>query len=748
MEERKEALQKYGILYILTFIIVAIAGIGWYENKEVTKCPIRINEVCSNNFSIISDEAEDRYFDYIELYNKSEQDIALDGFFLSDNRDELQMKELSGLVIGGKSFLLIAATGEDNGIDRATFCLNSKGDVVYLSNADKKLVDMVKMPKLRYDQVYARAEDGDGNWQVMSATPMKTNRDGESIQNLPERYMLPPEFSVKGGFYEEEFKVSIVLNSKIKRQIWWNYPGNLYYTLDGSIPTKASFMYKEDGIVVGKGVTAIRARYIDENGLAGDIASVTYFVGQEEMSKADYVVSIMADKEDLYGEENGICAEGREYQEWVLAGSVGDAPKTNFEQKGNVWEREANVEIFMPNGTVNRAAGIKVQGGASRGGEKKRFTLVSREIYSGEYYFPISLFGGKKLHGFYFRQGFANAVYPKLVTDRAVATQEAVPASIYLNGAFYYNAYLTEKFNKDYFAQTYGVTTENVIIISDGELNERESDRKYFDELLIALDKDLSRNEAYWSVQEKMDIQSYIDFLCIQIYIGNLDIGDVKNIRMWRTRKVENTEYGDGKWRWVLYDLDDCDGDAFNLEFYGLDDMAKMNTFTIRRRYSGNSYHDSYMYMQLRKNKTFCRQFVSSFMDMVNENFSEKNVEKIFSEYGGAAEHRNGFFLKRKQYMIPYLAAEFDLQGTLEMLEIQMDSEDGGCVEVNTIKPDLSSGVWRGEYFTDYPVALRAVCKEGYQFVRWEGDIADVSETIEIMLPVGGISVKPIFKKI
>lgn len=744
-----EFLRKNMILIVLMLLLLGIAGIEVYINNGAKQSPIRINEVCSNNFSIIAD-SEGIYFDYIELYNASEQEMSLEGFFLSDNRKNLQIKDLSGLTIGPKSFLLIAAVGEmeNNSIDRAGFCLSDEGEVLYLSNKDGKIVDMAKVPRLRYDQVYARVEDGGKQWQVMSATPMGKNEEGSAVYDLPARYFSAPEFSVEGGFYESGFSVFVTLDPKIEKRIRWKYPGDLYYTLDGKTPTRDSAVYEETGIPVDKGITVLRARYIDENGLAGDIASVTYFVG-EGMPQEDYIISVIVDEDDLYDEEKGICAAGKEYLEWEAAGSAGDAPEKNYEKTGNKWEREANVELFVPEGRVNQKAGIKVQGGGSRRQAKKRFTLVSRRIYSGEYYFPVSLYGDKKLHSFYFRDGFANAVYPELVRDRAVATQEAIPASVYINGAFYYDTYLTEKFSKDYFAQTYDVSKDNVIVMSDGEFDERESDRVYFDELIVALNGDLSQEAAYRLVEEKMDIQSYIDFLCIQIYVGNTDVGDIKNVRMWRTRDPENAAYGDGRWRFVLYDLDDCDIDDQNMIFYEIDDMAKMDTFTVTRRYAGNSYHESYMFAQLQRNEEFCMRFVNSFMDLVNENFSTENVEKVFAEYGGAETYRDGFFLKRKQYIVPYLAKEFDLQGTLETLEIQMDTEnEGGYVKVNTIRPDLSSGFWQGEYFTDYPVTLTAVCEEGYQFAGWEGDMKDMSKTIEITLPTGGIRIRPVFEKI
>ncbi len=743
----KELLRKNGWLFLLPVFLLFIVFLIWHEDRDVRTCPIMINEVCSNNFSIISD-GEGNYFDYIELYNNSEQEMALDGLFLSDSLKDLQRKDLSGLTIGGKSFLLIGAVGEEmNGApDQADFRLGSGGDTLYLSNTDKKIVDSIILPKLQYNQVFARAEDGSGNWQVMSATPMKSNAEGEAISILVEESIPAPVLSVEGGFYESNFSVELELDKKTQWYINWFHAGELYYTLDGSMPTRDSCVYKGQGIPVKEGVTTLRARYIGEDGMAGAASAATYFVGQD-VYKDDYVVSLMVDKEDLYGEENGICAEGTAYREWEESGSQGDAPERNFEKHGREWEREGNVELFTPLGNINQAAGIRLQGNRARRESKKRFTVTARDIYAGDYYFPVSLYGGKRLHSFYLRPGFANAVYPDLVRDRAVATQECYPASLYLNGELYYRAYLAEKFNEDFFAQTYGVDRKNVIIMSGGTLKGKPSDQAYFDELIVALNEDLSSEQAYEAVKEKMDVQSYIDFLCISIYLSNLDVGDEKNVRLWRTREIEDSEYGDGRWRWVLYDLDDCDME--HLDFYGIENMAELNTFSVNRLYTGNAYNESFMYVQLKQNEEFRRQFVLSFMDLVNNNFSEKAVEEVLSQHGETMEHRDGFFLKRKSYIVPYLAEEFGLQGSLEKLTIQTgQGESGGYVQVNTTIPDLSSGSWQGEYFTDYPVTLTAICEEGYRFAGWSGDRTDTSETIEVTLPAGGVTVRPVFEKI
>ena len=73
-----------------------------------------------------------------------------------------------------------------------------------------------------------------------------------------------------------------------------------------------------------------------------------------------------------------------------------------------------------------------------------------------------------------------------------------------------------------------------------------------------------------------------------------------------------------------------------------------------------------------------------------------------------------------------------------------------GKIKLNTITPELTEGVWSGEYFTDFPVTLKAVPERGFRFVRWEGDLEDAdpaSEEIEVPVKEGGIGLYAVFEK-
>ena len=49
-------------------------------------------------------------------------------------------------------------------------------------------------------------------------------------------------------------------------------------------------------------------------------------------------------------------------------------------------------------------------------------------------------------------------------------------------------------------------------------------------------------------VAQMVDIDNYLEYVALEMYIGNTDLLNVKRYR--------NTQEGDGRWKWVLYDTD------------------------------------------------------------------------------------------------------------------------------------------------------------------------------------------------
>ena len=78
---------------------------------------------------------------------------------------------------------------------------------------------------------------------------------------------------------------------------------------------------------------------------------------------------------------------------------------------------------------------------------------------------------------------------------------------------------------------------------------------------------DVTNDENYGKVCELIDIGSYIDYYAVMLYVGRYRDWPGSNYALWRVKKKENIPYGDGKWRWMVFDLN---SPGFDVDFDSL----------------------------------------------------------------------------------------------------------------------------------------------------------------------------------
>lgn len=344
--------RKLGIIVLTLIFAAGVIAI----NKGITQEQIVfINEVRS------WDTAATRggYFgsDYIELYNASEEEISLEGWYVSDDSADMKKCQIHGVSIAPKGFVLLYANEKNDTGDSLNFKLNPAGEKIYLSDAQGYLVDSVYVPEQEHGTVYARVTDGAKEWCVKEETTDYSNNEGKV---LPTRALVEPKFSHESGFYEEAFELTIETDKG----------KTIYYTLDGSEPTEKSLRYETPIVIenisnqpnvlnsvrnvvkdweeyfpdmtpVDK-ATIIRAVVIDENGNASEVATRTYFVNQNNYKQKN-VVSVISDFDEMFG-ERGIFVTGSAYD-------TGESGTPIFKKSGRRWEIQGNMEIFQ-NGNI------------------------------------------------------------------------------------------------------------------------------------------------------------------------------------------------------------------------------------------------------------------------------------------------------------------------------------------------------------------------------------------------------------
>lgn len=771
-------LNRIFIRFIL--VIIAAGGIvlfvmGLYMVRAESR--IVINEVCSDNYSVMTGT---EICDYVELYNPSLVPVSLKDFTLTDDELYKDRFVFGEVEILPKSYLVIRLNGQNESTDvedlQASFRLNNSGEMMALYNDSGELLDKVDIPGLDYDTAYARVDDGVAEWSRSVCTPMERNL-------IPEKEPAV-SFSAESGFYEEPFYLELSAEE-----------GSLiYYTLDGSTPSEDGFLYTEpiyvedvsaqediysdnpdmsavaESVFVEKSDKAmlVRAISIDSEGEASEIVNATYFVGFD--GKKGYenisVISLVAEPDDLFGDENGIYVVGASYED----GEEGVLP--NYSNKGKAWEREVEMTFFDSEHVLqfSQDCGLRIQGNSNRGNSQKSLTINTRYKYGAPYLeqnifdgdYRISKMSMKCALGYIPRE-----VFPyELVKDRNISVPDSLYSAIFINGEYWGLYVVEERYTAKYFEEHYGIDRDNITLLKQSVLEEGapEDEVEFLEMLNFAAANDMSIPENYDKICSMIDVQSFIDFICTQTYICNMDYAAWHNVYTWKSKEVGELPFEDGKWRWLLYDVDYSAGVD---EYTGFDVDALLGDMP----YSDFTAADDALLKALLANEDFRKQFVNTFLDLCNTSFDKEYVLPLIDEYADllgwpmqismdrfeyegffesvmSLDSMRTFYESRFPYAVTYLAWYLGLS-SVKTLQIESTLPEGGVVQLNTITLDFAEySSWSGEYFMDYPVSVEAIPNEGYRFAGWSGGIATEEAAVEVSIPEDGITIQAVFEKI
>ena len=614
-------------------------------------------------------------------------------------------------------------------------------------------------------------------------------------------------FSAESGFYEEPFKLE--LHAPVGTEI--------YYTLDGSEPdghaikytepiliddatkndnryamrtdvtagymTELIGLYNTDLLPPGYAVpdypidkcTVVRAVYADEEGNLSGIKTGSYFVGFDE--KTGYeglnVISVVTEPDNLFDYDTGIYVLGRTYDEtfdsamsqrhwWQWGG--------NYHQRGREWERAASIQIFSPERelVISQNCGIRIQGGGSRGRLPRSMSLYAREKYDANGRFYTDLFGtGYRADtvtlfagGDDYNTKLRDKLVSELTKDRNFATMNYEPCAMFLDGEYWGIYWLTEKYDSAFLGHRYDVEKDDVIMIKNGLVAEgtEEDIDLYLEMRDYIAGTDFSAPGSYEEACDVIDMQSFIDYYAVEIYIARGGDWPTGNFALWRTRRDGGDGYRDGRWRWMLYDVN-----SLSLS----ESLIQTDTVSYTRDFD-------FMFDSLCRSEEFRKQFALTLMDLANTCFSKESVEAYIGNAAGLmAEpmkaHNQRFFGKeneevyrsavediriflenREPYIAQYLKENFGLAGGLARVKVEINDTEAGNVIVNTAKiPFDEENIWRGDYFTDYPIVLTAEAGAGYRFVGWEkdGELISEEESLAVSFEEEEISRKAVFVK-
>lgn len=381
-------------------------------------------------------------------------------------------------------------------------------------------------------------------------------------------------FSSPGGFYENSFPLSLdcfYANHHIRYTINGNNPTSasplytepllldehLYSTSDiYTIQTSPSFLFYEPDSV--RHAIVIKAAVFDETGQRlGKVATNTYFIHDLGCDTHGLpVLSITADSLDLFGYETGILVPGANYN------PLDSLWSGNYYQSGPEWERRIHIEFYEPDGSlgISQDAGLRTHGGTGRRGPQKGLKIYAREEY-GTKRFHHQFFKDLSIDSFkhlvlrpfscqWFNVGIQDDICNKMADNINVESLKSRPAVMFLNGEYWGIYYIKERPDSHYLEDHFGHEDTDYNVIGNwGGANENGDNTNFITMMNWLRNSDLSQDEDYDYICSLIDLDCFIDYYCLELFIANND---------WPANNMRCYQLHDGKWRWIFYDGDDC----------------------------------------------------------------------------------------------------------------------------------------------------------------------------------------------
>jgi hypothetical protein len=746
-----------------------------------------INEFMSSNaLTILDDDGEDS--DWIELYNSGTVALNLSGFGLSNNATEPFKWVFPQLTLQPGEYSLVWASGKNRTNPskplHTNFSLSSLGEDLILSKPSGEIMDQVAGVALQTDISYGRDPQATENW-VFYTEPSP----GEP--NPLQGYLIlleKPQFSHNAGYYTD----SIVLN------ISESTPASeIRFTTNGSVPSQSDPVFSNPIVLkslLGEANTismiptnnnedpgppyyegwqpplgevykahVIRARAFHPEAPPGPVVTGTYFV--EPLANQRFslpVFSLTTNPENLFDDEIGIYVHGN---------------NTNYFQDGDEWERAAHLELFENDGNQAFAEniGIRTHGNTTRSRPRKSLRIVMRKEY-GNSWLEYPIFPDKGIaqyKRFILRNSgndwdwavFRDALSQSLASGFDVDRQFYRPAILMINGEYWGIHNTRDRYDEHYIFSNYGIEEHEMTILENNALYKfgNEAGRAHYVSMTNYMNSyNLASDEHYAEISTRMDVESFTDFQITHIFSMNTDWPG-NNTLMWRYIRDgydPNALNGrDGRWRWMLLDLDF----GFGLPFFyvpGVEQGAAHNTLAFALATNGPSWPNppwsTFILRNLVKNQSFKYFFINRFADMLNTTLSEDNVIHTIdsitnllnpemeehirrwrrptskNEWIQNIENMRSFAAERPGYLRQYINQYFQAGGQA-ILKLSVETPEMGFVRLNTIEI-AGHDEWEGLYFRNVPVKLRAVAYPGYRFVQWQGDAQESSESIEVTL--------------
>lgn len=659
---------------------------------------LRINEILVSNASTNVDPVDSAYADWVEIYNDSDADVNLKGYYLTDNLGKPTKWQIAtDTIIKSKGYLIFWCDDLSSG-SHTNFKLSADGEQIGLFSPQKEVVDTFSFSAQFVDISYGRSKaDPTLLCYYMEPTP-----DAENSTTAYNGCANQPEIMTLGGFYQSPVTVTITQD----------LGGKVYYTLDGTEPDSSSNVYTAP-IEISK-TTVLRARIIEEGLIPGKVITASYFINEGFESHHLPVVSIATAPDNFWDSEKGIYVQSYKPE----------------------WEVPVNIELFDNNGSdraaFNEAAGIKVNGLYSWLLPQKMLGVYFRKQY-GEGKLSHQLFFDSDrttFNNFALRASgndWSNTLFRDGMLQQAcrhgnvnVELMDFRPSIVFVNGEFLGVHNIREKVDDDYISSNFGLENGTFDMIESGDYVET-GDMTAWDSLSTIFKEDLSVQQNFDELAKSMDVDNTTDYLTTELYCGNKSFDH--NTMAWKPK-------GSGKWRWILMDTD---RGFFGFETYLMSYYISETVLPLSNMIKNEDYK-TYLCKNV-ANRLFTSFNPITMLPQINT--CQNDIEPVMdrhiarwlgttSSYGNAMASKDYWYNQVEKVrsfaaVRPIIVLQ-DLtnygSGTPSLLSLSAQPAEACTWLFNNMKTTQSA--WYGPYPQNMPVNLTFEQKAGYNFIGWK----------------------------
>ena len=621
-------------------------------------------------------------------------------------------------------------------------------------------------------------------------------------QIITAQQLAPLQFSSPAGFYSDSIYISVTsiddnvtihftLNGDEPTELSPLYSDSLLIRsrvgeLDNysTIPTNPGFNYPINGYDSIKASTrgwlppytetykstVLKAKAFGNGNLSSPTVIATYFIDPLLSSRFSLpVLSLTTNSVNLFSNETGIYVYGND----TIEGG-------NYNKQDA--EREVHIEFFESDGTLgfSQDCGILNHGGGGKIAPQKSFKVIARTSY-GSNSFDYPLFTDKntnKFKSFLLRNGGHRPdCYPRddlagqVVKNMSFEVQYTRHVIVFINGEYWGIQSIKDIFDEHYLENKYNADNYNFAVLKYDSLVDDglpDDNQHYLNMCSFAQNNDMTDVNNYNYINTQMDVENFVDYQTSEIYLGNGDWPH-NNIKFWRFRSLTyNPDAGvnlDGRWRWMLYDLDaGFGGDCTGIYYY-------FNSFNNALSPLAGNY--TLLLRSLLVSPVFKNLFINRCADLLNTEFFSSRVASFATgnnteltpemqehvdrwSYPSVATNlaaraievpsltkwntiNSGlqtFAGRRPRKIREHYMSYFSLPDTVNVT-VNVSDTAAGRVKISTLIIDANTvgltGLpypWTGKYFTTVPVPLKAMARPGYRFVEWLNTPMTTADTV------------------